>query len=104
MSHDAACRAHARLTHWLLRDAYPLWAKRGWDPIRGGFHERLAADQPIASDARRARVQLRQIYSFARAHQLGWQGDARGLVTNGLEYLFAHYLREDGLVRTLVAP
>jgi len=91
MSHDAARRALARLLRWLLRNAYPVWSKRGWDRTRGGFHERLAADGPIASDPRRARVQLRQIYSFARAGELGWQGDTRGLVTEGLEYLFAHF-------------
>lgn len=104
MSLDAPRRALARLERWLLTDAYPVWAERGWDETRGGFHERLTADGPAASDARRVRVQLRQIYSFARAPALGWREDTRSLVARGLAHLFARYRRPDGLVRTLVAP
>lgn len=103
MRDEAARRTLARLEHWLVADAFPVWARQGWD-TRGGFHERLAADGPVAGDARRARVQLRQIYSFARARSLGWQGDARRLVTDGLAHYVARYRREDGLARLLIAP
>jgi mannose-6-phosphate isomerase len=49
-------------------------------------------------------VQARQIYSFARAASLGWSPEqAARLVSEGLEYFLAHYLRPDGLFRTLVA-
>lgn len=102
-THDETARlALARLARWLLADAFPVWALHGWD-ARGGFHERLGADGPVAADARRARVQLRQIYSFARAPALGWGGDARRLVADGLAHYFARYGRADGLARTLVA-
>jgi mannose/cellobiose epimerase-like protein (N-acyl-D-glucosamine 2-epimerase family) len=101
---DIARPALARLERWLLTDAYPVWSRLGWDERHGGFHERLAADGPVAGDSRRVRVQLRQIYSFARAPRLGWQGDARRLVTDGLGHFLARYRRPDGLARTLVAP
>ncbi|MDB6091803.1 MAG: mannose-6-phosphate isomerase [Gammaproteobacteria bacterium] len=92
------------LQRWLADDAYPLWARQGYDDVHGGFHETLGSDGPVANEPRRARVQLRQIYSFARAADLGWRENACGLVTGGLDYFFAHYRRSDGLFRTLVAP
>jgi mannose-6-phosphate isomerase len=84
--------------------AYPLWARAGYDHAGGGFHERLAVDGPVAGDARRARVQVRQVYAFARASALGWAGDPTPLVTGGLQFFLNHYRRPDGLFRTLCAP
>lgn len=101
---SAVRRAYESLRRWLLRDAYPRWASWGWDRRSGGFHERLAPEGPIAADARRARVQLRQIYCFARAGALGWHGNARALVLDGLDHVYAHYRRPDGLVRALLGP
>ncbi len=72
--------------------------------MRGGFHERVSyADAPL-EDPRRARVQPRQVYSFARSAELGWRGDAAELVTHGLNYFLSRYRRPDGLFRTLVGP
>lgn len=95
--------AQGRLARWLLKEAFPHWSEQGWDALHGGFYERLTATGPVAGDARRARVQLRQIYCFARAPLLGWQGGAQRLVRDGLAHYRAHYLRPDGLTRTLVA-
>jgi mannose/cellobiose epimerase-like protein (N-acyl-D-glucosamine 2-epimerase family) len=92
------------LQRWLVNDAYPLWAQHGYDAVQGGFHETLGSDGPVANEPRRARVQLRQIYSFARAAELGWRENASRLVMDGLDYFFKHYRRPDGLFRTLVAP
>ena len=39
------------LGHWLLAQAYPVWSRCAWDERRGGFHERLASDRPVAGDA-----------------------------------------------------
>jgi mannose/cellobiose epimerase-like protein (N-acyl-D-glucosamine 2-epimerase family) len=111
MSHTEASRALLALGHeqqqlvqWLRTCAYPLWAKQGYDRIRGGFQESLGSAGPTADQPRRARVQARQIYSFARAASLGWSpADAARLVTDGLEYFIGHYRRSDGLFRTLVA-
>jgi mannose-6-phosphate isomerase len=92
------------LGRWLLCEAYPLWSQRAWDERQGGFYERLAADGPLVSDPRRARVQLRQIYSFACAPELGWEADVRDLVVGGLAHLRLRYVRKDGLVRAVVGP
>ena len=93
------------LLHWLRADAYPLWAMQGYDRVQGGFQEALTSAGPTAEQPRRARVQARQIYSFARAASLGWSPtEAARLVSDGLEDFLARYRRSDGLFRTLVAP
>src|SRR4051794_12751166 len=97
---EAACM---RLTSWLLSAAYPIWSTRGIDWARGGFYERLTLSGEPTDDARRARVQPRQIYAFSRARALGWKGDANGAVAQGLSYFLTRYRRADGLFRTLVA-
>ena len=104
MSAETARLLSARLTDWLLADAYPVWTGSGWDSEHGGFHERLTAAGPVISDSRRARVQFRQIYAFARAPGLGWRGEVHHLVADGIAHVRSRYLRPDGLFRTLVAP
>jgi mannose-6-phosphate isomerase len=100
---DALRREYQLLHHWLLHDAYPLWAARGYDAARGGFEETLSGSGPAQREPRRARVQVRQIFSFACAAGFGWQpAQARALVTAGLDYFLTHYRRADGLFRTLV--
>jgi len=96
---ESACR---RLTAWLLDAAYPMWSTRGIDSMRGGFQERLTLSGEPTDDARRGRVQPRQIYSFAMAPALGWKGDASGAVAQGLSYFLTRFRRADGLFRTLV--
>lgn len=92
------------LLQWLRTEAYPLWATQGYDWKQGGFQETLTSAGPNAEQPRRARVQARQIYSFARAASLGWSPtEAARLVSAGLEYFLARYRRPDGLFRTLVA-
>ncbi|MDP8985129.1 MAG: AGE family epimerase/isomerase [Pseudomonadota bacterium] len=92
--------ARQRLTTWLRDAAYPLWAAHGIDPRNGGFIETLAQDGTGLPHPRRARVHPRQIYAFAQAPGFGWNG-ARGIVERGMDYFTAHYLRPDGLFRTL---
>jgi mannose-6-phosphate isomerase len=97
-------REHDFLRTWLMNDAFPLWATQGYDQIHGGFEESLTSTGPTANLPRRARVQVRQIYSFACAARLGWRPqEAQRLVMDGLNYFLAHYRRPDGLFRTLVA-
>ncbi|MDB6103648.1 MAG: mannose-6-phosphate isomerase [Gammaproteobacteria bacterium] len=96
---EAAC---TRLVSWLLEAAYPIWSTRGIDSARGGFQERLTLSGEPTEDARRARVQPRQIYAFSRAPSLGWKGDASGAVAQGLSYFLTRFRRPDGLFRTLV--
>ena len=94
--------AGKRLLTWLLEAAYPIWSTRGIDSVRGGFQERLTLSGEPTDDARRGRVQPRQIYAFSRAPALGWKGDASGAVAQGLSYFLTRYRRPDGLFRTLV--
>jgi mannose-6-phosphate isomerase len=92
-----------RLLQWLLDEACPLWSTYGTDRVRGGFHERLSGTQGL-QEPRRARVQPRQVASFAQAALLGWKGDAPALATQGLDYFRKYYRRPDGLYRTLIGP
>ncbi len=93
----------AKLTGWLVNEAYPRWAQYGIDPQNGGFSEALGQDGLGLSHPRRARVHPRQVYAFGQALALGWRGDAVGIVSRGMEYFTAHYQRSDGLFRSLVA-
>jgi mannose/cellobiose epimerase-like protein (N-acyl-D-glucosamine 2-epimerase family) len=99
-----ARKAQGALSHWLVSEAYPLWSTAGVDAVRGGFHERIGVDGAPCEEPRRARVQPRQVYSFARAPSLGWDGDAKRIVAQGIDSFLTRYRRPDGLFRTLVAP
>jgi mannose-6-phosphate isomerase len=99
----AVAAASTGLVSWLLESAYPIWSARGIDSVRGGFQERLTLSGEPTDDARRARVQPRQIYAFSKAPSLGWKGDASGAVAQGLSYFLTRYRRADGLFRTLVS-
>ena len=100
----AARQAQQRLLDWLVRQACPLWSAQGVDRVRGGFHERLDPDGTPLDEARRARVQPRQIYAFVQGAGLGWDGDAAAIARQGLDYFRQAYRRPDGLYRTLVTP
>jgi mannose-6-phosphate isomerase len=93
----------ARLVAWLADAAFPLWARNGIDPLNGGFIETLAQNGAGLPHPRRARVHPRQIYAFAQAQRLGWQGDVGGILRRGTQYFVSHYQRPDGLFRTLAA-
>ena len=88
---------------WVVNDAYPLWATAGVEPATGGFVESLDQDGTPIAEARRARVQTRQVYAFAQAAELGWHGPAGAIATRGIRYFIDKYRRQDGLFRTLVA-
>jgi mannose/cellobiose epimerase-like protein (N-acyl-D-glucosamine 2-epimerase family) len=100
----AARKAQTSLSSWLVSSAYPLWSTRGVDVARGGFQERLQSDGTPTEEPRRARVQPRQVYCFAHAPALGWSGDAKAVVNQGLDFFLKAYRRPDGLFRALVAP
>jgi mannose-6-phosphate isomerase len=101
---DRLTAARDTLKTWLLNDAYPLWWEAGYDHARGGFHEKLSLDGAPIEAPRRARVQPRQIFAYAVAGELGWEGPWREAVQSGLDWYLAHYFRPDGLIRTLVSP
>jgi mannose/cellobiose epimerase-like protein (N-acyl-D-glucosamine 2-epimerase family) len=93
-----------KLLDWVNDKAFPLWWKKGADFQFGGFHEKLDPEARPILLPKRGRVLPRQIYAYSQAKELGWKGDAASAVKHGLDFYLAHYFRDDGLVRTLVAP
>ncbi|HLY06855.1 MAG TPA: sugar phosphate nucleotidyltransferase, partial [Rhizomicrobium sp.] len=91
-----------RYQQWLMTSALPLWWTLGADHESGGFHELLDQDGMAGAAPRRARVQTRQSFVYAEAAGLGWQGPSREAAVHGMRYFRAHYLRDDGLFRTVV--
>jgi mannose-1-phosphate guanylyltransferase/mannose/cellobiose epimerase-like protein (N-acyl-D-glucosamine 2-epimerase family) len=88
----------ARAKDWLWI-AFDTWSKCAWDPERGGFVEQLHMDGAPDRDAnRRVRVQARQVFSFAKAIDLGWPGtdQAKRLIAQGLDYLDTKLRHPDG--------
>jgi mannose-6-phosphate isomerase len=62
----------------LTKHSLPLWSGEGWDPVAGGFVEKLDTEGRADRAApRRVRVQARQIYCFAKAADLGWYPQGR---------------------------
>lgn len=89
-------RAQAR--DWLW-EAFDVWAEKGWDTERGGFVEQLDMDGvPDTKANRRVRVQARQVFSFAKAIEMGWPNvnRAKTLVEDGLEYIDTKLRHPDG--------
>ena len=92
-----------RLLEWLVNSAYPRWAAHGISSETGGFVEALGADGEALPLPCRGRVPPRQLYAFAQAPSLGWQGDSLSIVRRGLDWLLARFRRADGFYRALVA-
>jgi mannose-6-phosphate isomerase len=91
-----AAESVARLTGWFKADALPLWIDRGYDPASGGFWEHLDFDgNPIRGTPRRLTVQGRQIFTYARAIELGWS-DGRDKVERAFEAMIGRYRSPDG--------
>ncbi len=70
-----------RLLDWIGRDALPFWSTQGLIPGVGGSYETLyPSGLPNLAANMRVRIQARQIFVFARAHQMGWLPNAEPLV------------------------
>lgn len=87
------------ISRWLMTDALPVWAEHGVDRVHGGFHEVLGLGLEIVTAPRRVRVTARQIFTFALAGRLGWDGPWQRIVDDGLAYFFEKCLLPDGSVR-----
>jgi len=92
-----------RLLTWLMEDALPFWAVHGVDYENGGYFEKLDASGAPLEEMRRARLISRQIYCFATAYELGWQGPADEIVHHGLYYLTSKLIEDDGTVNMAVS-
>jgi mannose-1-phosphate guanylyltransferase/mannose-6-phosphate isomerase len=88
---------------WLRTAALPLWWALGADHARGGFFEALSSSGEPRPAPRRGRVQGRQVFVYAQAGALGWEGPWRQAAWHGLDYMLAQFQRPDGLLRTLVS-
>ena len=75
-----------RVEHWLFDEALPLWSTRGVDE-KGGFYEALGFDSMPVLRAKRMRTMARQIYAFAMAGEMGWDGPYKELIDHGLEFI-----------------
>ena len=74
-----------RVRHWLFDETLPLWSTVGVDDRHGGFHEALSFDAIPIKKTKRMRTMARQIYAFAVAHEMGWDGPANALIDHGIE-------------------
>jgi mannose/cellobiose epimerase-like protein (N-acyl-D-glucosamine 2-epimerase family) len=101
MSTSRLIEVREQLMRWLLGDACPLWSSLGID-ANGGFVECLSAYGRPHPVERRARVAPRQMFSFAIAAQLGWQGPAAHTIDCGYRAFQRLFRRSDGLYRTRV--
>ena len=81
---------------WLTSEVWPLWLEHGVDWKNRAFHEYLDT-QTLSCDAsfRRLRVATRQVYSFARAAELGMPR-AQEAVALGLDFLGRYALQDNG--------
>ncbi len=78
-----------RARDWLW-NAFETWSGVGWDQSKGGFVEQLHLHgTPDAEANRRVRVQARQVYSFAKAIEIGWSnvGAAEAMINSGITYI-----------------
>jgi mannose-6-phosphate isomerase len=101
---DRAAQLRDQLKAWALDKALPIWWATGADHERGGFFEKITQDGLPFEAPRRARVAARQVYVYAAAKSLGWQGPWREALEHALTFFLRFYVRPDGLIRTLVAP
>lgn len=98
---EAALREAADWSRrWLFDAALPLWWKAGADHAGGGYHEKLDLEGRPVGQPRRVRVQARQLYVYAEAGRLGWQGPWRSAMEHALDFMLREYARGDGLFRS----
>ncbi|EJF90392.1 AGE family epimerase/isomerase [Bartonella tamiae] len=84
-----------RVEHWLFEETLPLWSTRGVDEM-GGFHEALSFDGLPILREKRMRTMARQIYAFAMAGQMGWDGPYQDLIDHGIHFISRHGQLENG--------
>ena len=92
-----------RLRKWMFNDAWPFWARCGINS-QNRFYETLSFDGcPTGSLLSRVRTQARQVYSFALAHELGWNTECSAqIVSQTLPVLLRTALRPDGVAGRVI--
>lgn len=92
-----------RLKSWLFDKALPLWAK-GIDTVHGGFYERINQDGTFDDINRRTRVAARQVYSYALAKRMGYEGETDTVIDAGLNWLRGPACGPDGFLYAVLSP
>jgi mannose-6-phosphate isomerase len=100
----ASSSAPEILRLWFLNEALPIWSTHGVDRLNGGFFEKLDVNLIPSNEPRRARLVARQIYVFATAAALGWEGPSVNLIQHGLNFLRDHLVTSNGDVRASCSP
>ncbi|MBW8880454.1 MAG: AGE family epimerase/isomerase [Asticcacaulis sp.] len=77
----------ASLRQWLFDRALPLWWEVGGDRRKGGFYEKLNLDATPHDINRHTRVAARQVYSYALAKTMGYEGETVDAIDQGLAWL-----------------
>lgn len=90
-----------RFEHWLMNRALPLWADKGVDRRHGGFFDLVNLEGEPLAGPKRARVQGRQSWVYARAGAMGWNGAWAEVVDHGLDFALARR-RKDGQLYALM--
>jgi len=101
---DTLTPKKAALKAWLFDQALPLWWKTGADRVHGGVHEKLGQDGQPTHDNRRTRVAARQVYAYALARRMGYQGETDAMIRQGLDWLSGPAATRDGLVYAVLSP
>lgn len=96
--------AYTDLKVWLFDDALPVWWMRGGDQVAGGFFELIDQAGNVIEVPRRTRLVGRQVYSYAKAGDIGWSGPAKEIVTHGVEFLLGRSLSPTGTFFSSVSP
>lgn len=81
---------------WLFDEALPLWAEVGMDPA-GGFHDQIDDARRAMAAPKRLRVQGRQMFVYAEAQRMGWEGPWREVIRHGLAFFDANAPSGGGL-------
>lgn len=89
-----------RVRHWLFNETLPLWSTVGVDLRHGGFHEALSFDGLPVNKTKRMRTMARQIYAFAVAKEMGWDGPAQDLIEHGLSFITKGRTERGGWAKT----
>lgn len=94
----------ADLTRWVTQEALPAWHSGGINAETGGCFEEIDLEtlsgRPVD---RRARVAPRQIYSFLKGAELGWDGPAEKIASRLWDWYFQTYKMPDGTYAALAA-
>jgi mannose/cellobiose epimerase-like protein (N-acyl-D-glucosamine 2-epimerase family) len=87
----------------LFDETLPLWSTVGVDDRNGGFYEALSFDATPINKTKRMRTMGRQIYAFAVAHEMGWDGPAPALIDHGIQFIKKGRTDRGGWARTFNA-